>query len=40
VDQVGNPPAAAKTAFVMLPRAARSVRFVVQDPRARAGSGR
>jgi Cellulase N-terminal ig-like domain len=33
VDQVGYPPAAAKTAFVMLPRAAGSVRFVVADPR-------
>src|SRR5215469_5985352 len=33
VDQVGYPPAASKTAFVMLPRAAGSVRFVVTDPR-------
>jgi endoglucanase len=33
VDQVGYPPAAAKTAFVMLPRAAGSVRFVVADSR-------
>ena len=33
VDQVGYPPAAPKTAFVMLPRAVASVRFVVQSPR-------
>jgi endoglucanase len=32
VDQVGYPPAASKTAFVMLPRAVRSVRFAVQGP--------
>ena len=32
VDQVGYPPAAPKTAFVMLPRAVRSVRFAVQGP--------
>src|SRR5215469_15639634 len=33
VDQVGYPPTAPKTAFVMLPRAVSSVRFVVQSPR-------
>src|ERR1700751_2754467 len=35
VDQVGYPPAASKTAFVMLPRAVRSVRFAVPGPHAR-----
>jgi endoglucanase len=33
VNQAGYPPAAPKTAFVMLPRAVRSVRFAVQSPR-------
>ena len=33
VDQVGYPPTAPKTAYVMLPRAVRSVRFAVQSPR-------
>jgi endoglucanase len=32
VDQAGYPPTASKTAFVMLPRAVPSVRFVVADP--------
>jgi endoglucanase len=32
VDQVGYPPTAPKTAFAMLPRPVRSVRFAVQGP--------
>ena len=32
VNQVGYPPASAKAAFVMLPRAVRSVRFALEGP--------